>query len=213
MIFTETRLKGAYVVQIQKIIDERGSFGRSWCQREFAEHGLNPSIIQMNVASNHRRGTLRGMHYQLAPYAEAKYIRCTRGAIYDVIIDLRAGSPTYGESQGLELTPENGRMIYAPEGFAHGYQTLEDDTEICYMTSFAYAPAAARGVRYDNPAFGIHWPLPVSVISAADQAWPDFPSRDIVPDVCGRDIVPDVLSKQGSAQDAGNGVPTKEIQP
>ena len=177
MKFIETSLEGAYVLQVQRIEDARGYFGRAWCHREFLEHGLNPCMVQTNVGFNHRRGTLRGMHYQSAPYAEAKFIRCTRGAIYDVIVDLRSGSPTYGQSLGLELTPENGRMIYAPEGFAHGYQTLEDDTEMCYMTSFAYAPAAARGVRHDNPAFGIHWPLPVSLISEADQAWPNFPKE------------------------------------
>jgi dTDP-4-dehydrorhamnose 3,5-epimerase len=173
MEFTETRLKGAYLIRLEKIEDQRGHFARAWCQEEFVEHGLNPRMVQLNTAFSHRRGTLRGMHYQIAPYAEAKFIRCTRGAIYDVIIDLRKGSATVGLWHGTELNSENGLMLYAPEGFAHGYQTLRDDTETYYMTSAAFAPASARGVRYDDPKFSVRWPLPVSVISAADRAWPD----------------------------------------
>jgi len=174
MEFTETPLKGACVVRLRKIEDDRGHFARAWCRDEFLQQGLNPAMVQLNVGFSHRRGTLRGMHYQLAPHAEAKFIRCTRGAIYDVIIDLREQSPTFGRWYGLELAPDNGLMVYAPEGFAHGYQTLQDDTEMYYLTSSPFAPAAARGVRYDDPAFEITWPLPVSSISAADRGWPDF---------------------------------------
>ena len=176
MQFTETRLKGAYVVRLEKIEDERGHFARAWCQQEFLEHGLNPRMVQLNVGFSHRRGTIRGMHYQILPHAEAKFIRCTRGAIYDVIIDLRKESSTVRQWYGMELSSENGLMLYAPEGFAHGYQTLREDTETYYMTSAAYAPASARGVRYDDPLFGVHWPLPASVISATDRAWPDYRS-------------------------------------
>jgi dTDP-4-dehydrorhamnose 3,5-epimerase len=174
MEFGETSLKGAYVVQLKKIEDERGFFARAWCGEEFLRHGLNPQMVQLNVGYSRRRGTLRGMHYQLAPHAEAKFIRCTRGAIYDVIIDLREGSPTLGHWYGIDLTPDNGLMLYAPEGFAHGYQALQDNTEMYYLTSASYVAAAARGVRYDDLAFGVDWPLPVSVISMADRSWPDF---------------------------------------
>ena len=174
MEFTETNLTGAYVVKIKKIEDERGYFGRTWCCDEFSKLSLAPQMVQMNTGFSHQRGTIRGVHYQLAPHAEAKYVRCTRGAIYDVIIDLRESSPTRCQWFGIELTPDNGLMLYAPEGFAHGCQTLQDDTEMYYLTSKVYAPTAARGVRYDDPAFGVKWPLPVSMISAADRQWPDF---------------------------------------
>jgi dTDP-4-dehydrorhamnose 3,5-epimerase len=174
MEFIETSLSGAYLVRLKKIQDERGYFARGWCREEFLQHGLNPQMVQLNVGFSHQRGTVRGLHYQLAPHGEAKYVRCTRGAIYDVIIDLREGSPTARQWFGIELTPENGSMLYAPEGFAHGYQTLQDDTEMYYMTTAMYAPTAARGVRYNDPAFGVRWPLPVSLISEADRDWPDF---------------------------------------
>jgi len=174
MEFIETGLKGAYLVRLKKIEDDRGHFARAWCREEFQQHGLNPNMVQLNVGFSHRRGTVRGMHYQLPPHAEAKFIRCTRGAIYDVIIDLREGSSTFGQWHGLELTADNGLMLYAPEGFAHGYQTLQDSSEMYYMTSAPYAPAAARGVRHDDPAFAVRWPLSVTVISTADRAWPDF---------------------------------------
>jgi len=174
MTFTETNLKGAYVVRLKNIEDERGYFARAWCHQEFGQQNLNPAMVQMNVGFSHHRGTVRGMHYQMAPHAEVKYIRCTRGAIYDVIIDLRDGSPTFGLWHGQELTADNGLMLYAPEGFAHGYQTLQDSTEMFYLTSASYAPSAARGVRHDDPAFSVRWPLPVTFISAADRQWPAF---------------------------------------
>jgi dTDP-4-dehydrorhamnose 3,5-epimerase len=174
MEFIETSLKGAFVVRFKKIEDERGYFARAWCCEEFLQHGLISQMVQLNVGFSHRRGTVRGMHYQLAPHAEAKFVRCTRGAIYDVIVDLRKDSPTLGQWHGIELTPDNGLMVYVPEGFAHGCQTVQDNTEMYYMTSALFAPTAARGVRYNDPAFGITWPLPVSFISATDRDWPDF---------------------------------------
>jgi dTDP-4-dehydrorhamnose 3,5-epimerase len=174
MEFIETSLRGAYVVRLNRIEDDRGYFARGWCREEFIQHKLNPEIKQLNIGFSHKSGTIRGMHYQLAPHDEAKFVRCTRGAIYDVIIDLRAGSPTLGRWYGVELTADNGAMVYAPEGCAHGYQTLKDETETYYMTSALYVPSAVRGVRYDDPAFGVKWPVAVSAISAADRDWPDY---------------------------------------
>jgi dTDP-4-dehydrorhamnose 3,5-epimerase len=174
MLFYETNLPGAYLIEIERREDERGFFARSWCQREFTKHGLNPQLVQCNVSFNHRKGTLRGMHFQAAPNAEVKIVRCTAGAIYDVMIDLRPDSPTFKQYFGAELTPENHRMLYIPEGFAHGYITLFDNTEIVYQVSQFYAPEAARGVRWDDPAFGIIWPLAVEVISERDATYPDF---------------------------------------
>lgn len=174
MRFTPTEIKDAYVIDIEQRADERGFFARTWCQNEFAQHGLVATIAQANMSYNHRRGTLRGMHFQRAPHAEVKIIRCTRGAIYDVIIDLRPESPTYRRWIGVELSARNYRMLYVPEGFGHGFQTLEDETEVAYNVSQFYTPGAEGGVRYNDPAFGITWPLPVSVISEKDAAWPDF---------------------------------------
>lgn len=173
MEFSETRLKGSYVVRPKRIEDPRGYFARVWCVDEFAAHGLNPGMLQVNAGFSPAKGTIRGLHFQRAPHAEAKFIRCTRGAVYDVIVDLRPESATLGQWFGVELTAEAGTMLYAPEGFAHGYQTLQDDTEIYYMTSARYAAASAGGVRYCDPALGIAWPYPVSVISEQDKAWPD----------------------------------------
>ena len=173
MEFIETALKGAFTIRQKKIEDHRGYFARVWCREEFIQHDLNPNMLQLNTAFSFHRGTVRGMHYQEKPHEEAKLIRCTRGAIYDVIVDLRPDSPTRGHWHGEELTGSNGTMLYAPEGFAHGYQTLLNDTETCYMTSALYAPEAARGVRYDAVTFGILWPLPVTAISEQDRKWPD----------------------------------------
>ncbi len=172
MIFTETRVKGAYLVDIAKREDSRGFFARAWCKQEFEAHGLNPNVAQANIGFSPKRGTLRGMHYQAAPYQEAKLVRCTMGEIYDVLIDLRPDSPTYMQWLGVELTAQNRQMLHVPEGCAHGYQTLTDDTEVVYQTSQFYAPEYARGVRYDDPAFGISWPIEVRVISDADKSWP-----------------------------------------
>jgi dTDP-4-dehydrorhamnose 3,5-epimerase len=177
MKFTETKLKGAYIIDIEKIADARGFFARAWCQTDFEKHGLNPRLVQVNVAFNHKKGTLRGMHFQRAPNQECKLIRCTRGAIYDVIVDLRKDSPTYRQWIGVELRPDNYRMLFVPEDFAHGYQTLEDDTEVTYQVSQFYAPKSEGGARYNDPAFGIRWPLEVSVISEKDKSWPDWDSK------------------------------------
>ncbi len=174
MIFCETHLKGAYVIDLEKIGDPRGFFARGWCRREFAEQGLNPQVVQSNVSFNRVEGTLRGMHYQVAPFEETKLVRCTRGAIYDVIIDLRPESPTYMQWFGVELTADNYTMLYVPENFAHGFQTLTDQAEVIYHVSQFYAPQAERGVRYDDPAFGIEWPQAVRVISDKDKGWPDY---------------------------------------
>ncbi len=173
MIFTETALKGAFVIDIDRRSDDRGYFARVWCAREFEEHGLEPRLVQCNVAYNHKKGILRGMHYQNAPYAEVKLVRCTRGAVYDVIVDLRADSATYLNWTGVELTGDNHRMLYVPEGFAHGYVTLADDSELFYQVSQFYTPAAEGGVRWDDPAVGIEWPeVGELLISEKDRAWP-----------------------------------------
>lgn len=174
MIFKETNLKGAYILEIQKIEDDRGFFGRSWCAKEMESHGLNINIRQTNVSYNKLRGTLRGMHYQKPPFKECKVVRCTKGAIFDVIIDLRPDSPTYREWFGVELTSENHKMIYIPEDFAHGYITLEDHTEITYMVSEFYAPGYEGAIRWDDPKFNIQWPILPQVISAKDKGIPNF---------------------------------------
>jgi dTDP-4-dehydrorhamnose 3,5-epimerase len=175
MNFTPTELEGAYLVDLEPREDERGFFARAWCANEFAEHGLSTEVAQCNVAFNHRKSTLRGMHYQMQPHAETKLVRCTRGAIYDVIVDLRPDSPTWKRWLGVELTAENRRALYVPEGFAHGYQTLVDETETFYQVSAFYAPDAERGVRWDDPAFGIEWPDPDRpLMSEKDRTWPDY---------------------------------------
>lgn len=172
MIFTETKLKGAYIIDIEPLEDERGFFARSWCQKEFADRGLNAALAQCNISYNKKRGTLRGMHYQDAPYQEAKLIRCTRGAIHDVIVDLREDSPTCRQWAGVELSAGNRRMLYVPEGFAHGFQSLEDDSEVFYQMSEFYFPGYARGIRWDDPALGISWPLQDPIMSAKDRSYP-----------------------------------------
>lgn len=174
MIFTETKLKGAYVIDLERVTDERGFFARGWCAKEFSSHGLSPVIVQVNIGHSIKKGTIRGMHFQITPYAEVKVVHCSRGSLYDVIIDLRDGSPTRSQWVGVELTANNGRMVYVPEGFAHGYQTLEDETDLVYQTSQFYAKEAAKGVRYNDPTFAIAWPLPVSVVSSGDANWPDY---------------------------------------
>jgi dTDP-4-dehydrorhamnose 3,5-epimerase len=174
MIFTETKLDGAFLIDIEERTDERGFFARSWCQKEFERHGLVPRVVQANISFNHKKGTVRGMHYQASPYEETKLVRCTRGAIYDVIVDLRKGSPTYCQWISAELTADNRRMLFVPEGYAHGFQTLTDATEVCYQVSQFYTPGAERGARFNDPAFGIRWPLDVTVISEKDANWADF---------------------------------------
>jgi len=174
VIFSETALPGAWVVEPERLEDERGFFARSWCEREFGQRGLATRLVQCNVSFNKRRGTLRGMHYQAAPHQEAKLIRCTRGAIHDVIIDLRSESPTFRRHVAVVLDADSRRMLYVPEGMAHGFQTLEDDTEVFYQMSEFYAPDHARGVRWDDRAFGIRWPEAERTISARDRSYPDF---------------------------------------
>lgn len=174
MIFTPTPLHDAYVITPEKREDSRGFFARAWCRQEFAAHGLNTELAQANLSFNRQRGTLRGMHFQLAPHAEVKLVRCTRGAIHDVIIDLRPDSPSYMQWFGIDLTADNHTMLYVPKGFAHGYQTLLDDSEVFYQVSDAYAPGFEGGVRHNDPLFGIKWPLAVASISEKDANWSDY---------------------------------------
>ncbi len=174
MIFIETELKGAFVIELKRLEDERGFFARAWDCQEFQARGLNPRLVQANISFNKKKGTLRGMHYQIPPYEEAKLVRCTRGAIYDAIIDLRPHSPSFKQWLGVELTADNHRMLYIPEGCAHGYLTLEDDTEISYQVSEFYAPEFGQGVRWNDPTFGISWPTDVQIILERDQQYPDF---------------------------------------
>jgi len=174
MEFAETDIKGCFVVRPKRIADARGHFARAFCRDEFAQHGLNPDMLQLNTGFSHKAGTVRGLHYQKAPHDEAKFARCTRGAIFDVVVDLRDGSPTRGHWFGIELSADEGTMVYVPEGCAHGYQALVDGAEMYYMTSARYAPTSASGVRFDDPAFGITWPAPVTIVSDQDRNWPDF---------------------------------------
>jgi dTDP-4-dehydrorhamnose 3,5-epimerase len=174
MTFTETPLEGAWIIDIARIDDERGFFARTWSPDEFAARGLDSTLAQCNVAWNHRRGTIRGMHFQRAPMQEVKIVRCTRGAILDTIIDLRPGSPTFCQWISVELTEDNRRMVYIPFGCAHGYQTLVDGVETYYHVSAPYSPGHASGVRWNDPRFGLRWPLEPTVISARDRDWPDF---------------------------------------
>ena len=177
MIFMETKLKGAYQIDLELREDDRGFFARSFCQNEFTARGLQTTIAQSNVSFNKKKGTLRGMHFQTPPKAEAKLVRCTRGAIYDVIIDLRFGSPTYCAWYGAELTADNHRSIYIPEGFAHGFQTLADDSEVLYQMFEFYSPEHASGVRWDDPAFNIPWPLKNPILSDKDRSYPLYIRR------------------------------------
>jgi dTDP-4-dehydrorhamnose 3,5-epimerase len=179
MIFTETKLPGAFIVDLEPRGDDRGFFARAFCQREFEAHGLKPLIAQANISFNYRKGTVRGLHFQVPPYAETKFVRCSRGAILDVIVDLRPDSPTYLQHVGVELTAENRRGLYVPERFAHGYQVLDDNTETTYQVGEFYAPAAEGGLRYDDPRLAIAWPLPVTDISDKDRRWPLLSERQI----------------------------------
>ncbi len=174
MIFHETELSGAFVIELQRLEDERGFFARSWCRREFEEHGLNPNLVQCNISFNAAKGTLRGMHYQVKPHEEAKLIRCTRGGIHDVIVDIRPDSPTFGQYVAVQLTADNRRLLYVPEGFAHGFLTLEDNSEIFYQMSEFYAPQSARGFRWNDPTFNIAWPSEIRVMSEQDRNYPDY---------------------------------------
>lgn len=174
MRFIESALPGAYVVEPERRADARGFFARTWCAREFAEHGLEANVVQCSVSFNERAGTLRGMHYQAIPHEEVKLVRCTRGSVLDVILDLRPHSPTFRRWVGVELSAENGFALYVPRGVAHGFQTLVEHTEVFYQMSQEYRPEAARGVRWDDAAFGIEWPLANPVLSERDRTLPDF---------------------------------------
>ena len=174
MKFTPTPVDGAYVLDVNRIGDERGYFGRLWCENEMREQGLVAKIRQSNIGFSPQAGTLRGLHYQRAPHEEVKIVRCTRGSVFDVVVDVRPQSPTFRRWFGIELNPDNASMLYVPEGCATGYLTLEDNSEIYYNTSAIYAPEAATGVRYDDPAFQIDWPREITVLSDNDKNWPDL---------------------------------------
>lgn len=176
MIFRETKLKGAFIIEPERFKDERGFFARIWCREEFERQGLNTNLVQCNISFNRKKGTLRGMHYQAAPYQEAKLVRCTKGSIHDVIIDLRPESATYKRWVSVELTSENHKMIYIPESFAHGFITLTNDSEVFYQMSEFYMPEYARGIRWNDRAFGIYWPIDVAVISDKDKRYLNFNS-------------------------------------
>jgi dTDP-4-dehydrorhamnose 3,5-epimerase len=171
MIFVETELKGAYIIELERREDDRGFFARAFCQKEFEAHGLKPIIAQTNIASNRKKGTLRGMHFQHPPAAETKLVRCTRGAILDIIVDLRPESPTYLRHIAVELNEDNQRALFVPERFAHGYQALRDNTDTSYQVGEFYTPGSESGLRHDDPRLGLSWPLPVAVISDKDRAW------------------------------------------
>jgi dTDP-4-dehydrorhamnose 3,5-epimerase len=180
MKFIETNCPGAWILELEEIGDDRGFFARTFCRDELRAHGLLDITAQCNLSFNNRAGTLRGMHYQLPPAAEAKLIRCTRGAIHDVIVDLRPSSDTYLQHVGVELSADNRRALYVPQLFAHGYQALTDDAEVFYQVTEFYTPGCERGIRHDDPALGLTWPLPVSVVSGKDAGWPDFdPERPL----------------------------------
>ena len=176
LIFKETKLPGVYIIEPEVLEDERGGFARTFCRKEFKCHELNPDISQCSISLNKKKGTLRGMHYQLKPYEEAKLIQCTQGAIHDVIVDLRSGSPTFRKWIAVELSEKNKKMIYIPEGFAHGFQTLTDNVEVFYQMSQFYSPDHARGFRWNDPSFNINWPPDTRIISPKDQSYPDFTS-------------------------------------
>lgn len=171
MKFIETKLQGAFIIELEERTDARGFFARTFCAHEFEDHGLKPAVAQCNMSYNYKKGTMRGMHYQVAPATEAKLVRCTSGAVYDAIVDLRPNSPTYLQHIGVELTASNRRALYVPEMFAHGYLTLTDDAEVFYQVSEFYTPGTEQGLRHDDPALNIEWPAAIEVISEKDAAW------------------------------------------
>jgi len=172
MIITETKLKGAFIIDVQRIEDDRGFFGRTYCKKEFEAYGINTNVVQTNVSYNRQKGTLRGLHMQMAPYSETKLVRCTRGAIFDVIVDMRSNSDTFKQWTGVELSSDNYRMLYVPEDFAHGFMTLTDNTDVTYQVTQFYTPEAERGYRWNDPTFGIIWPFEPLVLSHKDQTHP-----------------------------------------
>jgi dTDP-4-dehydrorhamnose 3,5-epimerase len=173
MIFIPTTIPHVMIVELEKREDTRGYFARAWCEKEFTEHGL-PRFLQTNMSMSRQKGIIRGLHYQLAPYGEAKYIRCIRGAIYDVVVDIRHESPTFKQWFGIELTAENRKAMFVPEGFPHAYQALTDNAEVIYSTSCVYTPGVERGVRWNDPAFKIEWPIMHAIVSEKDSTWPDW---------------------------------------
>lgn len=179
MIFTETKIKGAFIVDIKRISDDRGFFGRAFCQREMKKMGLNERVAQTNLSSNPKKGTLRGLHYQVSPHEESKLVRCTRGSLFDVIVDLRKSSETYGQWFGTKLTADSFQMLYVPEGCAHGFVTLEDNTDIMYEVSEFYAPNAERGLLWNDPTIGIQWPIEPLIISEKDKQQPFFEKTSV----------------------------------
>jgi dTDP-4-dehydrorhamnose 3,5-epimerase len=174
MKFTETKIAGVYVIELERHEDDRGWFARAWCRKEFAAHGLPADLAQTNLSHNTQRGTVRGMHFQTAPYAEAKLIRCIAGAVHDIALDLRPESPTFKQSVAIELSADNGRAVFLPEGIAHGFQTLTDDATLFYQMSAPYVPEAASGVRWNDAAFQIEWPIVEAIVCERDQAFKDF---------------------------------------
>lgn len=180
MKFIETALKGAYIIEVEKLSDDRGFFGRLWCESEIKEVGLNPNLAQSNVSFNLKKGTLRGMHFQKKPFQETKLVRCTRGSVYDVIVDLRPESVTFKKWLGVKLSSDNYRMIYVPEGFAHGFLTLEDNSEVYYLVTEEYNKDAEGGIKWNDPEIGIKWPIEVSEISERDKEHPDFQLKNIL---------------------------------
>jgi len=178
VIFTPLALPGAMIVDLERFDDARGFFARTWCEREFRDAGLNPRLVQASISHNHRRGTLRGMHFQIAPDEEDKLVRCIQGAVWDVIIDLRADSPTYLQHRGIELNAVRGRALYVPKGFAHGFQSLIDDSQVFYQMSQAYAPESGRGIRWNDPRFAIDWPERPPILNPRDAAYPDFATTE-----------------------------------
>jgi dTDP-4-dehydrorhamnose 3,5-epimerase len=174
MKFLETALQGVWLVEFEPVLDERGFFARTWCREEFLQHGLNPDLAQCSLSFNKQKGTLRGMHYQCEPHQESKLVRCCSGAIYDVVLDLRPASPTRGKWFAAELTPVNHKMLYVPEGCAHGFQSLKDESAVFYQISEAYHPESARGVRWNDPFFAIHWPVSNPILSDRDRSFPDY---------------------------------------
>jgi dTDP-4-dehydrorhamnose 3,5-epimerase len=174
VIFLETDIPGALIIDLDRHTDDRGFFARAWCEEEFAAHGLRPRFVQANMAFTERSGTVRGLHYQHSPHEEAKLIRCTRGSIHDVLIDLRRDSPSFEQWIAVELSADNRRMLHVPEGCAHGYQALSDGAEVFYLVTHPYVPGAEGGIRFDDPAFGVQWPLPVGDVSAKDRRWPVY---------------------------------------
>ena len=173
MIFKETRIPAVYVIELEKREDERGYFARAWCEKEFAAHGI-PRFVQTNMSQCRHEGTIRGFHYQAAPHGEAKFIRCIRGAVFDVVADIRPGSPTFGHWFGIELTADNRKAVFVPEGLPHAYQALTDDAEVIYSSSRFYTPGAERGLRWNDPGLRVQWPIPQAIVSEKDAAWPDF---------------------------------------